>query len=125
MMKDEKEEDAKEARQKPKIFSKSFILFFPSLSFFLSHLFQELYRLRTAKKQTKGSTSVWPPTLKACATPPLPTSTCEVGREHKTHVNKRTHMHRQKHRNYHSEGAVGIRRKKYFFSITVLLIKYY
>lgn len=36
-------------------------------------------RLRAARRQTRASTSVWPPTALGCATHHLPTSTCEVG----------------------------------------------
>lgn len=35
-------------------------------------------RLRAARSRTKGSTSVWRPTLQAHATRPLPTCMCEV-----------------------------------------------
>lgn len=35
--------------------------------------------MRAARRPTRANTSVWPPTALACATPHLPTSTCEVG----------------------------------------------
>lgn len=66
-------------------------IFVPFLSLSVPpSVLQERCRSRTARKQTKGSTSVWPPTLKACATPPPPTYMCEVGREHRTHVHTHT-----------------------------------
>lgn len=46
----------------------------------LSPLFpQEPCRLKAVRKPTRANMSVWPPTAPACATPHLPTSTCEVG----------------------------------------------
>lgn len=53
---------------------------------------QERCRLRTARRPTKGSTSVWPPTLKAYATPLLQTFTCEVWRKHRTHSQTQTQI---------------------------------
>lgn len=79
---DEKQRMLKHFLQTPlNIFLRLFSLF----------LLQERYRSRTARKPTKGSTSAWPPTLKACATPPPQTYMCEVGPEHTTHMHVRTH----------------------------------
>nr|CCQ43821.1 alternative protein PTPRS [Homo sapiens] len=38
---------------------------------------QEPCRLKAVRKPTRANMSVWPPTAPACATPHLPTSTCE------------------------------------------------
>lgn len=49
----------------------------------LVHL-QEHCRSKTARRRTKGSTSAWQTTPKACAIPPQQTFMCEVGPEHET-----------------------------------------
>lgn len=66
--------------------------FFPPPSLPPSAL-QGRCRSRTARKPTKGSTSAWPPTPRACATPPRPTFTCEVGRDGTTNTPQHTHTH--------------------------------
>lgn len=101
-----KGEDAKGWRTVAEAFSANIFIWG-----FLFFLLQERYRLRTARKQTKGSTSVWPPTPKACATLLPPTYTCEVGPEtQNTHARTRTNK-TQTPKNHCDEGALGITSK--------------
>lgn len=89
-------------------------IFLPTQFFFVilsPSVLQEHCRLRTARKPTKGSTSAWPPTPRACATPPPPTYMCEVRPEHVC-----THTQRQPRRRHYSLGALSIKKLFLFYT---------